>query len=768
VVRELRYRIFSFFSTLLTAATIIGCAGFSAPTQIPTITGVSPTSAVAGSQEAKITVFAPLSSNSATVLVNGTPRVTTILNNGQLASVLTSADLAQPRTLQISVAMNSANGGQSRSIIESKNAVNFVVSPAALKIVTTSVPAAVVQAPYSVTLDAQGGVGPYAWKMVSGQLPRGLSLAVASGVISGTPTQSGQFAFGVQVVGAQSTAVSALHISSSAAPTTPNPPTPAPPASTPPTTVAPSSASSSTTAPALPRSFIDTSVPTQTGSVISVPSGGDFQGALNGANCGDTIQLAEGATFTGNFVLPVKTCNGWVVVQTSAPQSSLPAPGTRITPSYSHVLAKIVTPNSMAAMAAQFGAGHYRFVGVEITTTFSTLNSEQYGLVDFGEDPSNGNSATSASELPHDITIDRCYIHGTPNGNVKRGVTFNGASLAVVDSYISDIHVVGQDTQAIEGWNGPGPFKIVDNELEGAGENILFGGALPALLGNIPSDIEIRGNHFFKPLSWMVGNPSYAGTHWSVKNLLELKIAQRVLITGNILENNWADGQDGFAFLITPRTENGTAPWVYVQDITFTDNVLRHTASAVNISGQDDGDPQKLVRGRRILIQNNLFDDVNGSTWGGGDGGTLFQMLSGANAVTIDHNTGFQSNQVIFADGMPSTNFVYENNLAPHNMYGVIGSGYAPGISTLDHFFPAFVFEKNLIEGIASSGLSQLSYPAGNFFPTNWAAVQFANYANGNYALAPGSSYKNAGTDGKDIGADISGLNAATSSAIVP
>jgi hypothetical protein len=553
-----------------------------------------------------------------------------------------------------------------------------------------------------------------------------------------------------------------MQISSSAPSTTSNPP-----ASTPPTTTAPASASASSTAPALPQSFIDTSVPTQTGSAISVASGGDFQGALNGANCGDTIQLAEGATFTGNFVLPVKSCSGWVVVQTSAPQSSLPAPGTRIAPSYSHALAKIVTPNSMPAIAVQFGASHYRFIEVEITTTFSTLVSdpEQYGLVDFGEDPATGNSANSPSQLPHDITIDRCYIHGTPNGNVKRGVTFNGASLAVVDSYISDIHVVGQDTQAIEGWNGPGPFKIVDNELEAAGENILFGGALPALVGNIPSDIEIRGNHFFKPLSWMVGSSSYAGNHWSVKNLLELKIAQRVLVTANVLENNWGDAQTGFAFLITPRTENGTAPWVYVQDITFTYNVLRHTASAVNISGQDSGDPQGLVRGRRVLIQNNLFEDINGASWGGD--GRLFQLLAGADAVTIDHNTGFQSNQIIFADGEANTNFIYQNNITPHNMYGVMGSGYASGNSTLAHFFPGFAFQKNVIEDIAESGLTQSSYPADNFFPADWTALQFVNYASGNYALSPPSQYKNAGTDGKDIGADIAGLNAATS-VVVP
>jgi len=294
----------------------------------------------------------------------------------------------------------------------------------------------------------------------------------------------------------------------------------------------------------------------------------------------------------------------------------------------------------------------------------------------------------------------------------------------------------------------------------------MFGGAVPALVNNIPSDIEIRGNHFFKPLSWRVGSPSYGGDHWSVKNLLEFKNAQRVLVTGNILENNWLDSQIGMAFLLTPRAEFGKAPWVVVQDITFTYNIVRHSAGGVNIMGIDDEDPQKVVRTKRILIQNNLFVDISGNTWGVGNG-RLFQIISGADAVTIDHNTGFQDNLIISTDGAANTNFVYQNNIAPHNAYGVHGSGFGIGLSSLNKFFPGFVFQKNVIEGIASSGVSQSSYPVSNFFPLDWAAVKFTDFAKGNYALAPSSPFKNAGTDGKDIGADIAGLNAATSSVIM-
>ena len=54
-------------------------------------------------------------------------------------------------------------------------------------------------------------------------------------------------------------------------------------------------------------------------------------------------------------------------------------------------------------------------------------------------------------------------------------------------------------------------------------------------------------------------------------------------------------------------------------------------------------------------------------------------------------------------------------------------------------------------------------YPDGNFFPLNNAAVGFVNFAAGDYRLAAGSAYRNAASDGKDLGADIAALNAALS-----
>src|SRR5437870_2630175 len=389
--------------------------------------------------------------------------------------------------------------------------------------------------------------------------------------------------------------------------------------------------------PEFPRTFVDTTYVGPTGRTLAVAAGGDFQAALDAVQPGDMITLEAGARFVGNFTFPNKTTTGWIVVRTSAADSSLPAPGTRISPSYACVLPKIVSPNSAPALIAAPGAHHYRFVGVEVTVSSDvTMN---YGLVLLGNHPA------SLADVPHDLIFDRVYIHGHPYVNLRRGIALNSAATAVIDSYIADVHELLFDSQAIAGWDGPGPFKIVNNYLEGAAENLLFGGADPSLQGLVPSDIEIRRNHFSKPLSWRVSDPSYAGIHWVVKNLLELKNARRVLIDGNLFENNWQDAQGGTAILFTVRNQDGTAPWSIVADVTFTNNIVRHVGEGIGMHGWDDLHPSQ--QSARILIRNNLMDDITSATWGGS--GRLFNAFYGIVDLVIDHNTGFMDQAIMYA-----------------------------------------------------------------------------------------------------------------------
>src|SRR6266550_8578235 len=119
--------------------------------------------------------------------------------------------------------------------------------------------------------------------------------------------------------------------------------------------------------PSGPSRFVDTTYPTQTGTTIKVPAGGNFQNALDQAQLGDTITLQAGATYTGNFTLPVKSGSGWIIIRTASADSSLPAQGHRMTPSFAASLPKIVSPNSSPAIQTAPGAHHYRLVALELT-----------------------------------------------------------------------------------------------------------------------------------------------------------------------------------------------------------------------------------------------------------------------------------------------------------------------------------------------------------------------------------------------------------------
>ncbi len=281
--------------------------------------------------------------------------------------------------------------------------------------------------------------------------------------------------------------------------------------------------------PELPRQWIDSRFVPGTGRTIVVGAGGDVQAALDAAAPGDTVVLQAGATYVGNFALGEKSGAGWITVR-SSDMAGLPAEGVRVTPANAGSMPKLMTSIDYPTVRTVGAAHHWRLMGLEI----GMINALSYGLVTLGS-----GSETSTAQLPHDLVIDRCWIHGRDGAQVQNGVRLNSASTAIVDSSIDDCHATTFESHCIGGFNGPGPFKIVNNHLGGSTIEVLFGGAVPALAGCVPSDIEFRRNLCTKPLSWRPGDPSYAGTPWYVKNLFELKNAQRVLIEGNVLENNF-------------------------------------------------------------------------------------------------------------------------------------------------------------------------------------------------------------------------------------
>jgi uncharacterized protein (TIGR03437 family) len=467
---------------------------------------------------------------------------------------------------------------------------------------------------------------------------------------------------------------------------------------------------------------------------IVVPVGGDLNAAINAAQLGDTIVLQAGATYMGLFTLPNKSGSGYLTIESSR-VSELPE-GVRVTPAQSSLLARMISHGGGdPVMKTMTGAHHYKFRGIEFAPQNET--AAIYGLIDLGSSYSDQNTLAA---VPHDLIIDRCYLHGFSGQNIQRGISLNSAETSVLNSWISEIHW-DIDTQALAGWNGPGPFHILNNHLEASGENILFGGSDALIPNLVPADIEIRHNHLFKPLSWKVDDPSYAGHHWSVKNILELKNAQRVTIDGNILENNWADGQVGIAIVLTPRNQGGSNPWAIVADVTITNNIVRNSEGGVNLLGNDNYQPSQQAR--NITIANNLFDQIRREP--------LLQT-NGVNGLTFDHNTAIHQGNIITAYGSATTGFAFTNNIVEHNLYGMVTDGGVP----MSTYFPNGVIEKNVIVG------------EGNGQPLNLAAVGFVDLANSNYRLLSSSPYKGTAASGKDPGADFDTLFAATGGSFTP
>lgn len=548
----------------------------------------------------------------------------------------------------------------------------------------------------------------------------------------------------------------------------------------------------------VPSAMADTPTP---GAIISVNAGADLQAAMNGAACGDVIELQAGSVFNGQFTVPAKNCdiNHWIVIRTSSADSALPAEGQRTTPCYAGVASLVgrpqypcTNPQNVLAMVQmqiqgsgpfQFanGANYYRLIGLEVTRAAGT--------------PGDGQLISALGTADH-IIVDRSWLHGGPQDETYNGVSLSGmTNAAVIDSYFNDFHCIAitglcTDAAAISGGvsgTQDGPFKIQDNFLEASGEGVMFGGGASAYS---PSDIEILNNHFWKPWQWMPGNPNFVGgtngEPFIVKNHLELKNAVRVLIDSNLMENVWGGfTQTGYGVLLTPKNQHAghknVCPKCEVTDVTLRFSQISHAGGGLQLATAISGDGKgggPALAGERWSIHDVVLDDLSDQYVGGG---TAFEILNGwkknpLNTVTINHVTAFpeaSSHMMIVGTGHESARMyglVFTNNLVVTGRYPVWNTGGRAScghkdvpITSLNNCFTTRTFSSN---GLITPPpqFPPSTWPADNMFAQTIDDVEFTDYNDGNggnYELLSSSPYKNKGTDGKDLGADIVALQAA-------
>lgn len=270
--------------------------------------------------------------------------------------------------------------------------------------------------------------------------------------------------------------------------------------------------------------------------------------------------------------------------------------------------------------------------------------------------------ATDPTQVPNDINFDQCICNADPVKGGKRGFALNCRKVSIYNSRAENFFYTS-DSQAVMGWNGPGPFDLYNNYFTASGENVMFGGGDAMNESMCPRDLTFIGNHCTKVPEWRTNVQA------KVKNIFELKNMIGFNIQANLFEHSWKSAQVGYAIMITPRNQGGNSPFTQVADGKFLWNVVRHAAGGINILGDDNVASSRITE--NILIANNLFYDI----------GLLYDPTGAGKMITIDRgpkNIEFRLNTMLFNKGYSfldlantSPQLIFKDNVVSEGSYGI-------------------------------------------------------------------------------------------------
>lgn len=225
------------------------------------------------------------------------------------------------------------------------------------------------------------------------------------------------------------------------------------------------------------------------------------------------------------------------------------------------------------------------FLGIHFTRTFSP--TEPLFLRDGADASQQSSSNTYVSQggklsealvgttvNSSNITFDRCWFDGIgyPNGATGAALTLNGDNISVINSYGSGLgNWFGATDRgarydnfaaaAIVRSAGTG-FLFLNTYWEAYGISLHHDDSEAAVLNN--QDITVKKNWFFRALDHFYGSVTNLlnfpeGVYWPLRQLYEHKAGLRILLDGNIFQNNWRNVSQAAAIALTPRME--VSPW---------------------------------------------------------------------------------------------------------------------------------------------------------------------------------------------------------------
>jgi len=354
---------------------------------------------------------------------------------------------------------------------------------------------------------------------------------------------------------------------------------------------------------------------------------------LDNPDCaGDVMYYQLGTTQTTVSVGPITLANG-TVTNTSAyddVQYMWTAEGSGTTPTALRFCAPVgggstssLTP---ACTSTTLAPDHWLIEDGEFRMQAGDISPQ-----DIVSMPGSG-SETATSQYPTHIHFRKDWVHGdwttllAGANSVSDAFNLICQNCSIVDSQTSQNlrpsaeghSVLMQGTQ----------FKVDHNWFEGQSIGMFTGGTCSPwpVAGYVPfQDVEERRNRFTFPFTWLGttipgGNADWPGYSIERKNTNELKSGQRVLRTGNIMENSDASGGQG-GTLGDVKTSNdscgfGTNYQNIVSDVTDVSNIWRNSCEGIEtirnpgaVGGVDFGT-------RRWEIANTLFYNTSETNFG--------------------------------------------------------------------------------------------------------------------------------------------------------
>jgi hypothetical protein len=300
-----------------------------------------------------------------------------------------------------------------------------------------------------------------------------------------------------------------------------------------------------------------------------------------------------------------------------------------------------------------------------------------------------------------------------------------------------------------------------------SGNTVNYNASLPAsnvdALQHVPSsaawnygdqglinDVTVRGNTFYVDPAF--AHDVFVHKGYTPKGAFEIKNVNRLVYEGNYnlgYPANWA---------ITPRNQNGTAPWTTTSHLILRNNWLAPTENLADSTGrmavlslQDE--LHTTTPATDIQVYNNFAKNV----------ASMLQM-KGGDGWTIKHNSvlndgtatnGYHASVVL--EGLPATRFEFRDNLVGYSSYGMSCSMDGKTGTC----WPSAIFRNNLVVDFANAGLTGGEWGRGGMLTplrSRFSEVGFTNLVNDNYRLSASSPYKGKATDGKDPGVDMDEL----------